>query len=108
MYDAGLSTQLGYLGWVAVLRDKEPRYPPLPTRGTFQFIRHPVYLAFALCLWLGPVWTVDHLFIATVWGTYCIIAPSLKERRYRNRFGAQFEEYCQRTPYMCPLKLTAD
>ena len=104
MYDAGLGTQLGYAGWIAEFQNREPAYPPLPTKGTFQFIRHPVYLAFALCLWLGPVWTPDHLMVALVWGSYCILAPLLKERRYRSRYGLPFDEYCQKTPYMIPAK----
>jgi protein-S-isoprenylcysteine O-methyltransferase Ste14 len=102
LLDAGLELQTGALGWRAVLHGRKPVYPPLPTRGTFRFLRQPVYLGFLLTLWTGPVWTPDHLVIALVWTVYCLVGPRLKERRYHRLFGEAFEEYRLRVPYMLP------
>ena len=33
---------------------------------------------------------------------YCLVAPRLKERRFRARYGARFDAYAAQTPYMVP------
>ena len=102
LLDAGLGLQSGYIGWSAVWQDREPQYPGMRTRGLFARCRQPVYLGFALVLWTGPTWTVDHLMIAAGWGAYCLIGPYFKERRCLSLYGSAFEAYCRRVPYFVP------
>jgi protein-S-isoprenylcysteine O-methyltransferase Ste14 len=102
MADAGLGVQTGSLGWWAVFRNRPVDYPPWRERGTLRTSRHPMYLAYTLLLWSGPVWTPDHLLIASLWTVYCVTAPLHKESRYRKRYGASFENYRQRVPYFLP------
>jgi protein-S-isoprenylcysteine O-methyltransferase Ste14 len=103
LVDAHLALQTGYLGWSSVAVGRAPDYGTFPTHGTFRLCRQPVYLAFALVLWTGPVWTPDKLALAIPWTVYCILAPRLKERRYARRFGDDFTNYQRRVPYMVPL-----
>ena len=102
MADAGLALQTGFLGWGAVVRDRAPRYEDFPARGLFRYVRQPIYVAFALTLWTGPVWTPDHLLLAAAWTLYCVAGPALKERRYRAVYGDRFERYRQLVPYWFP------
>jgi protein-S-isoprenylcysteine O-methyltransferase Ste14 len=102
MADAGLSLQTGTLGWWSVFCGRKPRYPPMPTTGLFTFSRQPIYLAFSLTLWTGPVWSPDQLLIASVWSGYCLIGPLHKEQRFRRYFGEQFIAYQQQAPYWLP------
>jgi len=102
MVDAGLALQTGYLGWSAVARGRAPEYREFSTRGTFRYLRQPVYLAFTLTLWTGSVWTPDHLLIAVVWTVYCLVGPALKERRYLQHYGARFARYRALVPYWLP------
>ena len=102
MGDAGLPLQLGYLGWTAVFRGESPRYGALPETGLFRVCRQPVYLAFALTLWTGPVWTPDRLFLACAWTSYCLLGPLLKERRYVRIHGESFLRYREGVPYWLP------
>ena len=102
MHDAGLGTQMGYTGWLAVARGRPPRYGGFPTAGTFRHCRQPVYAAFALTLWTGPTWTPDHLALAFVWTGYCVLGPRLKEARYRRRYGDAFVAYQRAVPYWLP------
>jgi protein-S-isoprenylcysteine O-methyltransferase Ste14 len=102
MADAGLALQTGFLGWGAVVRDRAPHYDDFPARGLFGYVRQPIYLAFALTLWTGPVWTPDHLLLAAAWTLYCVAGPALKERRYRAAYGNRFERYRQLVPYWFP------
>lgn len=101
-WDAGAEVQSGALGWMSLLAGRRPRFPDMPVAGTFGIIRQPIYLAFALTTWLVPVWTPDQLVLATTLSAYCLVAPRLKERRFRARYGARFEAYAADTPYMIP------
>ena len=101
-FDAGAEVQSGALGWLSLLADRMPQFPGLPTSGTFRFIRHPIYLAFALTTWTVPVWTPDQLMLAVALSAYCVLAPMLKERRLAQRHGDEYAAYAARTPYMLP------
>ncbi len=100
--DAGLALQTGFLGWWAVARDRDPVYPPMPVTGLFRWVRQPIYLGFALTTWTVGVWTPDQLVLAVLLTGYCITGPLLKERRFRARFGADFDQYRAETPYFLP------
>lgn len=100
--DAGLALQTGFLGWWAVLRDRTPVFPPMPTRGLFRIVRQPIYVAFALTLWSVPTWTPDQLAVAIVLTAYCLVGPLFKEERFGRRFGREFHSYASRVPYWLP------
>lgn len=102
MHDAGLGVQSGSLGWLAVARGREPRYGSFPTGGLFRLCRQPIYGAFALTLWTGPVWTPDRLALALAWTAYCVLGPLLKERRYAARHGEEFERWRATVPFLLP------
>lgn len=103
MWDAGIEVQTGSLGWTSVVRGRPVRYRPFPTRGSFARCRQPVYLAFVVILWSGPVWTLDHLVLAVLWTSYCVVGPRFKERRYLERYGGEFAAYQEAVPYLVPL-----
>ena len=108
MMDAGLALQTGSLGWLAVLRGRQPRYPAMPQTGLFRLTRQPIYVSFALTLWTVPTWTPDQLVIAVVLTAYCVGAPLFKEVRYRRIYGPAFDDYARGVPYWLPrLQLRA-
>jgi protein-S-isoprenylcysteine O-methyltransferase Ste14 len=102
LWDAGLGLQTGALGWRAVFRGRRPEYGSFPRKGLFRHVRQPVYLGFILVLWTGPVWTPDHLLIALVWTTYCLVGARLKERRYSRLYAEEFDGYRSLVPYLLP------
>ena len=104
MGDAGLAVQMGSLGWWAVFRGRAPAYPPFEVRGLYRYVRQPVYIAFALTLWTGAVWTPDRLVLALAWTAYCLVGPLLKERRYRQHYGDAFAQYQDSIPYWIPRR----
>lgn len=101
-FDAGAEVQSGALGWMSLLARIRPVFPDMPTQGLFRVIRQPIYVAFALTLWTPPVWTPDQLVIAIVLTAYCLLAPRMKERRFAARYGARFEQYRKKVPYILP------
>ncbi|MBO6883751.1 MAG: isoprenylcysteine carboxylmethyltransferase family protein [Marivita sp.] len=104
-FDAGAEVQSGALGWMSLLGKIKPVFPDMPTQGLFRLIRQPIYVAFALTLWAVPVWTPDQLALAISYTVYCLLAPRLKEKRFEQRYGAAFDRYRDRVPYVLP-KLT--
>jgi protein-S-isoprenylcysteine O-methyltransferase Ste14 len=101
--DTNLALHSGYLGWGAVIRGEKPYFPPPQCRGTTKYIRNPIYLAFALILISGPVWSLDHVLFASLWGVYCLIGPLFKEQRFKKWYGQRFIAYQDKVPYMFPL-----
>jgi len=101
-FDAGAEVQSGALGWMSLLANVKPIFPDMPTLGLFRYIRQPIYVAFALTLWTVPVWTPDQLMLAVSLTSYCLLAPLLKEKRFRAIYGTRFKAYCQQVPYMIP------
>lgn len=101
-YDAGAEVQSGALGWMSLIQKIKPVFPDMPTTGLFRFIRQPIYLSFALTLWTVPVWTPDQLALAICFTAYCVLAPRLKERRFRAIYGERFARYQNSVPYMMP------
>tara|TARA_B100000902_G_scaffold24068_1_gene28965 strand:+ start:168 stop:602 length:435 start_codon:yes stop_codon:yes gene_type:complete len=102
--DAGLEVQSGALGWISVLTNKSPIFPPLPTTGLYSIIRHPIYASFFLAVVTVPSWTADQLIISFILGGYCVFAPILKDRRLIKRHGQNYVKYKDITPYMIPNK----
>ena len=100
--DAGLGLQTGWIGWTAAFRGRPPAYPSMPVRGLFARCRQPIYLGFALVLWSGPVWTLDHVALALAWTAYCVLGPRHKERRFASHYGVDFSAYRARVPYLVP------
>jgi protein-S-isoprenylcysteine O-methyltransferase Ste14 len=102
MADAGLSLQIGLLGWWALIRNKKPVYPRMPDSGLFRLSRQPIYVTFTLTLWTVPTWTPDQLIVAVTLTLYCLIGPLFKEARFRRIHGAAFDAYCKHVPYWLP------
>lgn len=100
--DAGLALQTGSLGWVALLRKKNPIYPKMPQTGLFRLSRQPIYVAFTLTLWTVPTWTPDQLIVAIALTSYCLVAPLFKEARFRRIYGSPFDAYARNVPYWLP------
>jgi ubiquinone biosynthesis O-methyltransferase len=103
MFDAGITLQIGSLGWWAVLRNTRPIFPPMPTGGLFRICRQPIYMAFTITLWTVPTWTPDQFALAVVLTSYCLTGPLLKEARFLRLFGREFEDYRTRHPYWLPI-----
>lgn len=101
-FDAGAEVQSGALGWMSLMARRKPVFPDMPTDGVFRLMRQPIYVAFALTLWMVPVWTLDQLALAISYTAYCLFAPLLKERRFMKRYGSRFEAYRKRVPYIMP------
>lgn len=78
------------------------RSPKFITNGLYRFVRHPLYTAGILFLWLSPQVTVNSftLYIAAM--IYIFIGAYFEERKLAREFGAAYAEYRSKTPMFIP------
>jgi methanethiol S-methyltransferase len=79
-----------------------PRQGGLVTRGLYRWVRHPLYSAGLLILWLTPVMTVNTLVLYAGLSLYILIGAWFEERKLVREFGGAYEDYRRSTPMLIP------
>jgi protein-S-isoprenylcysteine O-methyltransferase Ste14 len=75
--------------------------------GLYRWVRHPLYTAAFLLLWLVPVMTWNLLALNIGFSAYLLIGTIFEERKLVAQFGSQYEQYRKKTPRILPgIKLT--
>jgi protein-S-isoprenylcysteine O-methyltransferase Ste14 len=80
-------------------------YTPLPfhTPLAYGWVRHPLYIAWAIAFWATPTMTLGHLLFAGVLTGYMVLASKIEERDLVAHFGQQYEDYRRRVPAFVPI-----
>jgi protein-S-isoprenylcysteine O-methyltransferase Ste14 len=80
-------------------------YEPLAFRtpGAYAWVRHPLYVGWALFFWATPTMTLGHLLMAGALTGYMLLAVRFEERDLLSHFGARYAEYRRRVPMFWPL-----
>lgn len=83
-------------------------YAPLEFRvpGLYQWVRHPLYIGWALAFWATPTMTLGHLLFASSLTAYMVLASKIEERDLVQYFGRQYEDYQRRVPAFVPRLAT--
>ncbi len=99
-----LKTDLGdFLGLRRALGLPMPENPALVVDGLYRWVRHPLYTASLLFLWLSPVMTVNRLAFYAALTVYIVIGAWLEERKLLVEFGDTYAAYRRRVPMLFPL-----
>jgi protein-S-isoprenylcysteine O-methyltransferase Ste14 len=79
-------------------------YTPLPfkTPLAYGWVRHPLYIGWALAFWATPTMTLGHLLFAGVLTAYMGIAAIIEERDLVDLYGHHYENYRRRVPMFLP------
>ncbi len=85
----------------------QPGAPRLVTTGLYRYVRHPIYTAALVFLWLTPVMTLNILLMNIGLTAYFLIGARYEERRLAAEFdaadlGAAYQQYRQKTPMLIP------
>ncbi len=70
--------------------------------GLYRWVRHPLYTAGMLFIWLTPVMTVNWLALYIGVTVYTITGAMFEERKLVQVFGKDYEDYKKRTPMLIP------
>jgi protein-S-isoprenylcysteine O-methyltransferase Ste14 len=71
-------------------------------KGLYRYVRHPLYTAGLIYIWLTPVMTINHLSLYIGFSLYLIIGALIEERKLQQYFGDEYKEYKVNTPMLIP------
>ena len=80
----------------------------LITSGLYRWVRHPLYSAGLLFLWLTPVMTSGLLTLNLVLTVYVLVGSQLEERRLVAEFGETYRAYQRQVSSLLPLRWPHD
>lgn len=87
----------------------EGRSLPLPNEslvmnGVYGLVRHPLYLFSLMLIW--PVMTMSASLLGFNIGAtmYFLVGSLLEENKLRQGFGATYDQYKQRVPWLLPMR----
>ena len=80
----------------------DPRPGALVTRGLYRFVRHPLYSAGLLVLWLTVAMTMNQLVVYICATIYIFVGAYFEERKLLREYGAAYAEYKSITPMIAP------
>lgn len=83
-------------------RGQEYTSLPFRTPMLYRYVRHPLYLGWALAFWATPTMTAGHLLLAATLTVYMVGASVIEERDLIAHFGRQYEDYRRQVPGFVP------
>lgn len=90
-----------FVGLRQLFEGKE-RSSQLVTHGLYRWVRHPLYTAGLLFIWLTPVVSQNSLVVFIAATVYIIVGALFEERKLKREFGAAYAEYKAITPMFVP------
>ena len=91
---------LSFVGLRQLFEEEKPA--KFVTGGLYRLVRHPLYTAGLLFLWLSPQVTVNSFTLYVAATIYILIGAYFEERKLMREFGAAYAEYKSKTPMLIP------
>lgn len=94
---------LRFLGFAQALDPNSPASAEkLVVSGLYRWVRHPLYTAALVLIWLLPVMTWNLLALNIGLTAYLLIGTIYEERKLVAQFSEEYKEYQSRTPRIIP------
>ena len=74
----------------------------LVTNGLYRYVRHPLYTAGLVLIWLLPILTWNLLALNLGLTAYILVGAYFEEQKLLLLFGESYSEYRERTPMLIP------
>jgi protein-S-isoprenylcysteine O-methyltransferase Ste14 len=71
--------------------------------GLYRYVRHPLYSAGLVFIWLMPLMTVNVLSINISLTIYVIVGAFFEERKLMQEYGQDYADYAAVTPMLIPI-----
>jgi protein-S-isoprenylcysteine O-methyltransferase Ste14 len=91
-----------FIGLRQVLLPEDTFPPKLITDGFYRYVRHPLYTAGLVIIWLIPTMTCNLLALNLGLTIYIIVGAYFEERKLLDEFGDAYAEYRRHTPMLIP------
>lgn len=91
-----------FLGLEQALGKKPPSQSQLVTSGLYRWVRHPLYTAGLVFIWLVPVMTRNLLALNIGLTIYLVVGALFEERKLVREFGEVYVQYRHDTPMLIP------
>jgi protein-S-isoprenylcysteine O-methyltransferase Ste14 len=91
-----------FLGLRQLIHSEDPITIHLVTSGFYQYVRHPLYTAGLVLIWLIPILTWNLLALNLGITAYIFIGAYFEERKLLSEFGTDYAEYRRHTPMLIP------
>jgi protein-S-isoprenylcysteine O-methyltransferase Ste14 len=91
-----------FLGFEQFLRPPKSSPPVMLVTGLYRWVRHPLYTAGLVLIWLTPVMTSNILAFNLGISIYLVVGTLFEERKLVREYGAAYEAYRQQTPMLIP------
>lgn len=95
---------LDFTGLSALISSRPPASSGLVITGLYRWVRHPIYSAGLLFIWLTPVMTVNLLTLYAVATVYIVLGAYYEERKLLREFGMAYASYRASTPMLIPCR----
>lgn len=92
-----------FLGFEQLLVQSVENEPQMVTAGLYRWVRHPLYTAGLVFIWLTPVMTLNLLMLNLGLTIYLVVGALYEERKLVREFGTVYLDYQQQTPMLIPL-----
>jgi methanethiol S-methyltransferase len=91
-----------FIGLGQLFREKQSEPARLTIHGLYRYVRHPLYSASLIILWLTPEMTLNRLTLWVIFSLYFIIGAYFEEKKLLREFGQQYADYKAQTPMLIP------
>ncbi len=91
-----------FLGVEQLWEEGSQAVPRLVDGGLYRWVRHPLYTAGLVFIWLAPVMTANLLAFNLGLTAYILVGIRFEERKLLREFGEQYATYRGRTPMLIP------
>jgi len=79
--------------------------PSLTITGPYRYVRHPLYSAGLLFIWLTPLMTTSILALNIGITLYLYIGSMFEERRLERELGPAYADYRRQVPRLMPWRI---